>query len=1611
MQPQPVPRPARPAPRADAAGTVRPTDAERAGLTAVRDLVSRSPGAPVAGGRSAADRLPPGGRVHRGPEADRATRLLGTTAATLGPHVVLGPGATERVLLHELAHVAQDPAPPDLTRPLRLGARGSDLEREASGGTPRSPAPAGPTGVVRRAEDVDAVEYVERLQDQIGPDLVRRLAAEVAPLPLPLGLPVQWLLGGSADLLRRVGEQLTSTGDLGAWLRWLLFPVSPYPAVDRARVMPLVPVASESNKEDVRFYETSVGPAEYFPAVAYALADLVRAEVARSVLRMVPRYLVVLQREMLALDRCDPDDELAPLPVLLTTRPVDALIEPDLAEHRVLSVDVGLLTSRPIDEQAAAAEDVRPVSFEPVGLAGLERWIRVLDPPDPTAEEVAVALYGHSAASHRLTVLGTLVGFSSAEDMLPEVQARIGYTPGEPAAATPLGELLSSPLADEARLAAAVRPPRPGATGADVLVGLAVVQALLYDVTALAARFGLGGRLRAVVDRASGRSTTLAEGDEGVAISWDGHVRDQQAVLGAAASGLAATVAHLDAMHDAATDYGAHALPSYARFALYETAEAYVSAADLSDVPSVALDRLASADRALHLLRATLVAGLLQGVQETLRQAALTTSSRDSDHAGTLLVPELQWRLDELLLRLSDVRAQLLENPQAASETVAALMQDARDLADEVQVVAVLDRLEAAWDALGAANTWMVWAAFQSGDLEALQAEADTWKEKWIDVRVAWLLGEKDEARTRARELADDEGFQSFLARVQAEITDAQKKALIAELVAVVAITLVTMGVGAYVGGFVAAGMTGSQYAARAVFVSTVAAEGVTFTTLQMLLLAPPDKRSTGDWATELAWNTATFGALRSVSMKLRAAGLMRSLSTSSQTGRFVAFGIEHSANAVALGAADIARGTAESWSRGGLTAEQVQERLEHAVVMYLVLAAVGGLARNPLQRLEVTGTRHGALFHEWNRARATLAGLGPDSPLLSDLRALQRVFEQYAEATIRLADQLLADPAALQRSGYTEGEIRSVREQAVRLLPGAEALRIASWVREIGPDHYTVPRPLIPKVLAAHSARGASVTEVRRDPVSLMGTFEVRLDGEAMRFTEVLGPGRPGESGLAGEPTKRQARIARSEARSADLFMARRYEQLAGLIDARFAAWKPVRTRHLIVGRGQGAIMAYATMPPAAGRRAPPGADVTEIPEVFAIAGGKDMWQLAGDRPAGQPASDYYSPGYHRQVAEYAVPGGGLANARDIAAANLMTAYESGFVAYDAKVVAVEKNPWPWVADSTLRVTVETRGGELRHIYTDTIDMSAGPGPARRLTDTQLAPPDRATLERTGQILYGETALTVPMAGEEVLVFGGGATGAWVVINATSRLGATRAFWVASPKKPGQVPPTVAENVRHYQRQGITLTPEDIATFSVNIGNELAFQGGNITRVPADLVAVRPGDPATPGQGGRVVVELSAGPSGPTTERVVDRVVITTGQAPSGPGGQLPLLAGVQFRMVLDGGRLVALTSVDPPGAVRLTGAAMTTLSSPAGRGRPRQPGVDDLVVEPQREQFRRLIVEQANAPSVPLPSRGAPPSIHQTGINVPRANRPDLTVPAVPDPRRRDDDTEEPP
>jgi hypothetical protein len=153
-------------------------DACRAGAAAL------GPGEPLAGPErtrtEARLRTDAGGvRIHRGPEAERAAAGLGAQAFAVGQDVVLGGGADERVLAHEVAHaVQQSGAVPIRDAPLPRTSPGGPEERQADAASLglERPAPGAKLALAAAPPAAQLPFTPDRTFKEIWPEFVRARA-------------------------------------------------------------------------------------------------------------------------------------------------------------------------------------------------------------------------------------------------------------------------------------------------------------------------------------------------------------------------------------------------------------------------------------------------------------------------------------------------------------------------------------------------------------------------------------------------------------------------------------------------------------------------------------------------------------------------------------------------------------------------------------------------------------------------------------------------------------------------------------------------------------------------------------------------------------------------------------------------------------------------------------------------------------------------------------------------------------------------------------------------------------------------------------------------------------------------------------------------------------------------------------------------------------------------------------------------------------------------------------------------------------------------------------------------------------------------------------------
>jgi hypothetical protein len=506
--------------------------------------------------------------------------------------------------------------------------------------------------------------------------------------------------------------------------------------------------------------------------------------------------------------------------------------------------------------------------------------------------------------------------------------------------------------------------------------------------------------------------------------------------------------------------------------------------------------------------------------------------------------------------------------------------------------------------------------------------------------------------------------------------------------------------------------------------------------------------------------------------------------------------------------------------------------------------------------------------------------------------------------------------------------------------------------------------------------------------------TFFVRDDKEAQYFS------KPADKPPTAQEVMKNKRLA-EEARSQNAVRAN--EALLLLLKEISAdghcAHKFTRC---INGTGLAAAMDANTLPTAQHGEKP--APITSLPSVIGIGSGPETFSKLGDTPIGQTAPELGGAGW----AQGAQPGDFTTNHHDYtSASNLadavqLTQYRTGTPVINAEVLECSlKRDATWKVDGAkvrlkIKITIpkEAGGPATREVfvYADATDIATGLGVPRELESDKINPdPDkakqiRATLEKTGRLIFGDEAGN--QRGGKVLVSGGSATGAWNAKIARALGGIVD--WISEDRSPSRPPGSEAGKRTYKEIQDqLTrgeITPEqaneqfaqarafDAAMLPRNVdASDAAMKDTGITRGVKSIQSMVPAE-TEGGDPGKVKVTFSDGSVGE-----YDQVVISHSAEIGDPGagrmkGAVGLAQGIELRPVVVDGQVVALESVDPPGAVRILGAAMWS-----------RLWLAQIPDAAQSQIFRDALDNQArNAP------RDSPvlPLIHNVGKQIPAAN-----------------------
>ena len=368
-----------------------------------------------------------------------------------------------------------------------------------------------------------------------------------------------------------------------------------------------------------------------------------------------------------------------------------------------------------------------------------------------------------------------------------------------------------------------------------------------------------------------------------------------------------------------------------------------------------------------------------------------------------------------------------------------------------------------------------------------------------------------------------------------------------------------------------------------------------------------------------------------------------------------------------------------------------------------------------------------------------------------------------------------------------------------------------------------------------------------------------------------------------------------------------------------------------VIVGGGQAAVIDHATLPKT---RAASDGD-GGLPGVIAASqGGETFGERKND--LGQPpdALAHDAHGSH-QPGDLSARAVEYTPARAFTSAIALTRVESGLATLRGfAIVAVDTGPdpsWP-VAGARVRLTGINACGETRRLYARATDIVLGPGPGRRLEDTQVAAHFRERLEADGRMVYGDEVVGRPRQGGRILVSGGGGTGGWNAADAAAT--GAEVDWVsrsATPRDEDLKAELADVQARLNQpdlppdeRARLEVRQVDLQSFSPamldrNLGGAGAFAQANVHRHSKEIASVTPSEDMTAGpfagRPGKVHVAFGDGSAG-----WYDQVVIAHGLDATRPGGTVALTRHLSLHLHVASGYPVIQT---PDASVRVLGAA----------------------------------------------------------------------------------------
>jgi hypothetical protein len=1064
-----------------------------------------------------------GARIHTGTTAAAMAAQHGAAAFAVGQNVVMGSHAprsgieAEVLLAHELAHTAQqsDAAKDPVARRQPIGPEAEAAERDAR--LARLGNFAGAVGDVMRTGlqlqrcqmgEVDAGPTTEQYYHQHVAQIAAGAAEQLRTLPFATyDDTVAWTGNGMQQFAGAMADQITPSADLDSLLR----PELIGKLVAEGRVVTQTTSPQAGRVEGGA--NVSKGPDAYFPSVGTEVGNALARRTAESLQREIPRYA---QARIAAGGKEPGVDDVT------SSHPIDPLVLKALTNGNVVTLDTAKFKERhpSLAGPPHVLRQSRQITLTPVG--GLSGWYRLESPLDATPEEVALALTGSPTESFRLEVAHPLYGLEEdtrgtfAEEANPVSRATqlasSNDMVGDEAALSQAGAITTKSSRPRARILEQMR------KNANVL-RMAIME--------VAVPFDLSAKIDTAAGFIEGRATRLATADDTEVAKWDSHVEKQAERIARGGRGLASDVLRLDAYKSAGKGKGdTEGLPH--DHPLREDARMWADALLACDlVESADKMLLAAANHSMTLEIEILERGLATPQSAAFSAADAPDSKKDFD-TDAMATREIEQRR-----KLGQLRAQMLADPSKVDPKVAgATNEDTRNLIFESQVAAQAVQLEHEWRALDqAVDSWTTLPSDQR-DAAGLKTRAKKYYGQWQTIYGLIKKGEAGDkaAMVQAREkfetLAADKEFQGFVNEVKKELEEIHQHQMIVMIIAMVAITVVSMGAGsalsAALGGttLVVEGteivVGGIGVARNTAAVAGFIAEAATFTALSNMAFSKD--HSVGALLGEFGKNLIMFGAMRAIGAGIKAVGLTQLVKAGEDAGKLAKIAAKGGDmlgqtvlnSGIGVMTAWVEQKVKEAFGAKPMTEQEAHDAVVMAVAQAVIFTIGGRLIESPIKKIEVdaafAGKRWQLAVDGWAVGRkanlvmqAKLEGgkgrVAPEEVIEAAHRD-QLQIEREISALEDLAE--LAKTKEGKKQGLTEKKIKDQMEALQEHGQTSLGVEMALTMKDRGNNFFEADAAEVARVRALHEKFGSHVTEEGKpDPDTSARTWLITPKGE----------------------------------------------------------------------------------------------------------------------------------------------------------------------------------------------------------------------------------------------------------------------------------------------------------------------------------------------------------------------------------------------------------------------------------------------------------------------------------------------------------------------------------